>query len=57
MGLQINDYYEKFEDVNNEKEDHIDEYDDLKNLIKMNQGNTITIDAYGAGERSIKPMK
>ena len=52
----INDYYVKFEEVNNLKEEHVDEYDELKDYIKKYQGNTITIDAYGAGERSIKQV-
>jgi len=41
----------KFEEVNNEKERHIDEYDELKDMIKYDQGNTLTTDAFGGAER------
>ena len=53
MGIMINDYYEKFEDAHNEKEKHQDEYDELKDMIKYDQGNTLTIDAFGGDRRSI----
>ena len=51
MGLMINDYYEKFEEAVNEREKHQDEYDELKDMIKYDQGNTLTTDAFGGGER------
>ena len=60
MTNQINTFYIKFEEVINEKEERIDVYEELKELMRQEQGNTITTDDFGGsikglpGENSLR---